>query len=75
MFVGALLNGRTLEPQIVGCNSQETLQAVFGLGADDDVVSYMLDNKTEAAWRIVNSSSPITWPSYILDAIEFAYGS
>lgn len=31
----------------------------------------MLSDKTEAAWRIANTSESLEWPSYITEAIEF----
>jgi predicted ATPase len=70
-FVGELLAGMTLEPQLVYANSQEDLRRVLGLGAGADVETWMKKNKTEAALRVFDSQHAITMPDYIQRAIEF----
>lgn len=74
MFVGKLGCGRTLETQILHSNGPELLREVLGLGDDDPVEAWMLDNKTEAAWRIVQHEAHLTWPDYICEAIGFIDG-
>lgn len=75
MFIGEDTDLNTLEPQIAAVNDHIVLRGVLGLGSTDDVVDYMLKNKTQAAWVIVNSKQSLKWPSYIQEAIEFANGN
>lgn len=71
MFIGSVATGRTLEPQMLSVNSAATLRTVLELDSDVDVASYMEDNKTDSAWKIVNSTVSLEWPIYIKEAIEF----
>lgn len=63
--------GRTLEPQLVACNSLETLCAVLRRAFPDKraVEEWMLENKTEAALLIHDASQALTYPQYIADAV------
>ena len=74
MFIGPVSDGVTLEPQMITSNSDQTLRPILGLDAQDDVFVYMTNNKTESAWKIVNSKEQLGWPSYINEAIEFISG-
>lgn len=71
MFVGNLENGPTLEPQFVNSNDESKLRRVLGVAEGDDLVAYMIGNKTDAAWRIVCSGERFDYPAYILDAVRF----
>ncbi|KAF0259789.1 hypothetical protein CMMCAS08_00010 [Clavibacter michiganensis subsp. michiganensis] len=73
MFVGEQAGGRTLEVQIANCNDEDILRLVLGLQPGSDVVDFMLNNKTEAAWKLATTAESIVWPSYILDAVEFVH--
>ncbi len=75
MFVGAASGGKTLEPQLISANSEELLQKALGLGAAADVGEFMTTNKTESAWRLVQSGQTLQWPSYITEAIDFIYAN
>jgi len=48
---------------------------ILGLGDEANVLDHMLKNKTESAWIIANSSQQLSWPTYIVDAVEFANGN
>lgn len=64
-------NYNTLEPKLLKANSREALCKVFGTSCatEDDLHKYMRANKTDCALAIFSTKEPITFPSYILDAI------
>ncbi len=70
LFVGDPSAGKTLEPQMIAANGDETLHNVLKLGQNTDVESWMSNNKTEAALRILDSEKTIKMPPYIMEAIE-----
>jgi putative ATP-dependent endonuclease of OLD family len=63
---------KTLEPHILAVNSREKLNRVLGTSCstDKDLLSYMEDNKTACALRILESTEQIEVPEYIQDAIK-----
>ncbi|WP_437281281.1 AAA family ATPase [Sorangium sp. So ce375] len=63
--------GHTLEPQLVGCNTIETLQAVLKrqFADTDQAVKWMRNNKTEAAILIHDADRAINYPKYVTDAV------
>ncbi|GAA1318713.1 ATP-dependent endonuclease [Leucobacter albus] len=71
MFIGATSLGRTLEPQMIEAGNDTALRILFGLDAKDDLLKYMLSQKTEWAWRVADSEPGLVWPTYIQEAIEF----
>jgi putative ATP-dependent endonuclease of OLD family len=64
-------DARTLELQLVKCNELATLNAALGTAHPDkaSLSAYMLDNKTECALKIYESSGQITFPAYINAAL------
>jgi len=74
MFIGAVADGITLEPQIITFNSDQLLRLTLGLEAGENVLDHMTKNKTESAWRINTSEKEFGWPPYIVEAIEFIDG-
>jgi len=50
--------------------NQELCEELFGC----DALSYMLNNKTEAAYSLLNQKKPINVPTYIKGAIEWIKG-
>jgi len=71
IFVGSFDAGATLEPQIVNANDEETLRSVLGLSERATVATWMKNNKTEAALRILESDKTLRAPSYISEGISF----
>lgn len=71
LFIGALGTGDTLEPQILHVNDEETIRKILELEEGTDVLDWMTGHKTEAALKIAESQEKITYPKYILAAIEF----
>lgn len=74
MFVGTVSGGKTLEPQLISVNGEELLRKALDLEASDDLEKFMIDNKTESAWRLVQSGQTLKWPSYITESIDFING-
>ncbi len=62
----------TLEPQIVKYNDLTLLNRILGTEYKDKeaLVAHMLDNKTDCALRIFESTDRITIPPYVEKAIE-----
>ena len=62
----------TLEPHILAANSREKLNRVFdkSFSTDEEMLSYMQDNKTEFALKILESAEQIVIPEYIQDAVK-----
>jgi predicted ATP-dependent endonuclease of OLD family len=61
---------KTLEPQIAKENSLKALNSLFNRDdkSKDDIVKYMIENKTDCALQIFNYSGKINFPQYILHA-------
>lgn len=70
MLISDPAHGRTLEPQLLSLNGEESLRTVLGLGAKTDVEKWMTRNKADAALKIYESQASITFPQYIVDAVE-----
>jgi putative ATP-dependent endonuclease of OLD family len=63
--------GKTLEPQIVSCNAIEALRTVLKRPFADaqQAITWMTNNKTEAAIRIHDADEAISYPKYVSDAV------
>jgi ABC-type multidrug transport system ATPase subunit len=70
LLVSDPVDGPTLEPQMVAANGADTLRDVLGLRADADVTTWMRNNKTEAALRLFDADTRVSYPPYIRGAIE-----
>jgi putative ATP-dependent endonuclease of the OLD family len=62
--------GRTLEPQLVAANDPDVLRSVLGVTERADLETWMTNNKTEAALRVLDASTKINYPEYIRDAVK-----
>lgn len=82
MFVGEVSSGSTIEPQFLSANEEMNceLSELFDLDDSDydALLSYMSNNKTDWAWRIISANSEklseLSCPEYIANAIEFIHG-
>ncbi|HBM09500.1 MAG: ATP-dependent endonuclease [Pseudomonas sp.] len=74
LFIGAKEAGRTLEPQLISCNSAETLRRVLGITEQADLAKWMTREKTEGALRIASSTETIAAPPYMAEAAAFIHG-
>ncbi|MGB3443660.1 MAG: AAA family ATPase [Actinophytocola sp.] len=73
VFISAPAHGRTLEPQLLAKNSDATMRTVLGITPQADTVTWMTNNKTDAAIRIADSPHNLTPPEYIADAVKFVH--
>lgn len=62
---------RTLEPQVLAVNGRARMNEILGKNytTDEELLDYMVANKTTWALAVFQSSEPIVMPEYILDAI------
>ncbi|MEW3810096.1 ATP-dependent endonuclease, partial [Pseudomonas aeruginosa] len=74
LFIGAQDAGRTLEPQLRACNSEETLRKTVGVTDRASLEKWMKREKTEAALRIAEAKETITPPPYMAAAAAFIHG-
>ncbi len=64
-------NLNTLEPEILRANSLNKLNSVLGkdFSTEEELLHYMVTNKTDVAWQIFKSDEKINYPKYILKSI------
>lgn len=64
-------NYDTLEPCLLRANTLQIINRVLGKSyfSDDDLIKYMVGNKTECALKIFNAEENINYPNYIKKAI------
>lgn len=72
MCVGDKTLGKTLEPQLITANSTATMKTLLNLRSQDNPETWMPNHKTETALRILESDQTITFPPYIIEAVELA---
>jgi putative ATP-dependent endonuclease of OLD family len=70
LLVSDSANGPTLEPQLRAVNDETTLRRILGVTPQADLATWMKNNKTEGALRILEAAEPIVYPEYINRAIE-----
>lgn len=65
-------NVNTLEPEILRANDLKILNKILDKNYDsnESMCHYMINNKTDVAWKIFNNNETIKFPKYINDAIE-----
>ena len=65
-------NYNTLEPKLLKVNGLEKLNGILGTTYknEDELHKYMKANKTECALKIFDTKEELSFPQYILDAIE-----
>lgn len=64
-------NYNTLEPKILKCNSLVLMNTIFGTHytTENEMHTYMKNNKTDCALRIFETEEEIVFPDYIMEAI------
>ena len=62
----------SLEQQVVASNDLETLNMVLGgkHATKESALNWMISNKTEAALRIFDTPTRMTFPSYVDDTVS-----
>lgn len=65
-------NLKTLEPQIVDCNSLEVLNGLLSTqhASNESLLNYMTKYKTEWALRLFEATQPFTVPEYVRQAVK-----
>jgi hypothetical protein len=65
-------SAKTLEPQLAGCNDLALMNTVLGMEYADKtlLVDYMINNKTDWALKVFETSETVVWPQYIKDATD-----
>lgn len=71
LFTGDKALGPTLEPQLLSVNDDAALRTLLNYDGKLTTLEWMSSNKTEAALRIAEAATPITYPDYFMKAIEF----
>lgn len=72
LFIGDPADGRTLEPQLIHANGDTTLRVLLSIRDDTKTTGeWMTAHKTDAALTIAESETSITFPDYLMKAIEF----
>lgn len=68
-------NYNTLEPCLLRANSIDTLNSILDkeFKTEDELLSYMKNNKTDCALKIFDTKIPFNPPQYIEQAIEFIH--
>ena len=74
LFIGAKEAGKTLEPQLMACNSDESLRKILEVTDRAILGKWMSREKTEAALLIANSKETVNAPSYMTAAAKFIHG-
>ena len=72
VFIGEKSFGATLEPQLLSVNGDDAvMRRALGVQARANLLTWMTNNKTEAALRLAETGETIVPPKYFTDAIEF----
>lgn len=72
LFIGNPDRGRTLEPQLIHANGDETIRALLPITDDSKATAdWMNDHKTDAALLLAESETSVAFPDYLSEAIEF----
>lgn len=72
LFIGDPAKGKTLEPQLIDVNGDATIRALLPIADDEKTtLDWMTDNKTETALLLAESPTSVTFPEYLMKAIEF----
>ncbi len=68
----AEFNYNTLEPSLLRVNRLDVLNHILGknYNTNDELLKFMKANKTDCALKIFQKDQEITFPQYILDAID-----
>jgi putative ATP-dependent endonuclease of OLD family len=62
----------TLEPQLLKANGRPTIEKVLGktFASDEDLLTFMKDNKADTALKFFTTNEPWTAPGYIVSAVS-----
>jgi putative ATP-dependent endonuclease of the OLD family len=71
LFIGAVVDGHTLEPQLVTANGEAHLRGILNIVPRANLITWMTREKTEGALLIAESDRAFTPPAYMNAAAEF----
>lgn len=71
LFIGAVADGYTLEPQLIKANGEKHLREMLGITDRADLNTWMSREKTEGALLIAESKQELAPPAYMRAAAEF----
>ncbi|NKR80679.1 AAA family ATPase [Rhodococcus hoagii] len=72
LFIGDPAAGKTLEPQLIHANGDAVLRALLPIKGDEKTtLEWMTGNKTDTALILAEAEASITFPDYLMQAIEF----
>ncbi|MCO5215504.1 MAG: AAA family ATPase [Thermomicrobiales bacterium] len=74
LFVSDIESGNTLEPQMINAGNEAVLRSILEVSDNEELIDYMMEHKTDWAWRVAEASPSLQWPAYIQRAIEFYDG-
>lgn len=75
LFTGEVAQGSTLEPQVLSANPDDALmRRALGVSDRADLLTWMTNNKTEAALQLAETAEVIAPPGYFTEAIGFING-
>lgn len=73
LFIGAVADGITLEPQLITANGEPQLRKMLGVNAGATLLIWMAREKTEGAIRLAESAEVLSPPAYMKAAAEFIH--
>jgi len=71
LFIGAVADGYTLEPQLITVNTEAHLRDVLAIKPAANLLTWMTRAKTEGALRLASSKKKLHAPAYMKAAAEF----
>ena len=74
VFIGQVMHGKTLEPQLIHHNDEVLLREILGVTDTATLLTWMTREKTETALRIGEAVKKIVPPAYMLAAAQFIHG-
>lgn len=74
LFIGTKEAGKTREPQLMACNSDESLRKILEVTDRAILGKWMSREKTEAALLIAKSKETVNPPPYMIAAAKFIHG-
>ncbi|HCL3680300.1 TPA: AAA family ATPase [Pseudomonas aeruginosa] len=75
LFIGAVADGRTLEPQLITANGEPHLRKMLGITAAATLETWMAREKTEGAIRLAESAEKLSPPVYMKAAADFIHNA
>lgn len=75
LFIGAVADGKSLEPQLIKFNGEALMREILDIKETANLLTWMSREKTEGALRIAASNQEFSSPSYMIEAANFIYNA